>query len=148
MRDREREIGELLDRIAGTLQRDIARHSGELGLSAQEWAALRHISVDARGGEPFSTPDSVLERVEMGRGQLRDVVDGLVARGLVESVWGHGWRLSAAGMRIIEPLLTISQSIMTKATSGLTREEMENLAFMLRRVGENLGAPGPRIEED
>jgi DNA-binding MarR family transcriptional regulator len=135
----EQEISYLLNQAVSAQRRHISRHLRDVGLSQLEWPVLRHTLLAEQEGRT-TTLSALLHRTEMDEVTLRHVLRDLTDRGLVTVTADdeRAIRLTDAGGRVAAPLVGVGESVVVRATSGLTAEDIGRLAEYLRVIVVNL----------
>ncbi len=127
--------------ISRALRHNIAGRAEELGITVSQLSVLWSLWQ----GDGVLT-SKLIEGTDLDGGTITGVIDRLEAKGFVRRERDAEDRrvvrvfLTAAGRKLETPLRRIVAEIEERALDGLTAAEVQRLARMLDRVGDNLGA--------
>jgi DNA-binding MarR family transcriptional regulator len=119
----------------------------EKELKPFDLSAAQYIVILNVGSGRAQTPIALCRTLQYDTGAMTRLIDRVEAKGLIKRVAHDADRrcvaleMTAAGSELYPKLVEIVKEMNRRATKGLTREEIDQLEALLRRVAANVALP-------
>lgn len=124
----ENDLGYLLNKAVGLSRARLDDHLREIGLTERQWGAVRHVWRAREEGRTLDVA-TLLAMHDIVRADL----DSAIAEGLLALDDSGTLEVTARSERLVPLTAGIAETVVTKATSGFTAEEMATFVALLRR---------------